>query len=163
MTQVQEKILELLRHAVERFNENEQYLLQHGLSERCICSKFSMYLERALADSDYSDYTVDVEYNRGMEGNPYAAKRLDDGNIVVDLIVHKRGDDEQYGFDNSFCAEMKKGRGAARLRSDKERLRNMTDPRWGFDYKAGFMLVIVNDRRNKKYYIDIDEMFLHNG
>lgn len=159
MTQQQNEILQLLNSAIGHFNTNEQYLIRHDLSERCICSKFAMYLEKTLVNSNFSDYIVDVEYNRGMNGNPYAAKMIESRNIIVDLIVHKRGYDEQLGFDNLFCIEMKKGRGIERLKSDKKRLKILTDERYGFCYKAGFMLAIINSGRSGVCGIEIEEAF----
>ena len=52
--------------------------IQPGLNfvienERCICAKFASYLERAIAESEFREYAVDVEYNRGSRGNEYAA------------------------------------------------------------------------------------------
>lgn len=45
MTQQQEEILCVLNLAIEEFNQREQFLIEQGLSERCICSKFASYLE----------------------------------------------------------------------------------------------------------------------
>ena len=103
MTEMQNRITECVKNAIQCFNQNEQYLISRDLSERCICAKFASYLERTIADSEFHDYVVDVEYNRGSRGNEYAAKKLEGHNIVVDLIVHKRNYCEQIGFDNLIC------------------------------------------------------------
>lgn len=103
MTETQIRIAECLEVALQSFNLNEQYLISRDLSERCICAKFASYLERAIAESEFREYIVDVEYNRGSQGNEHAATRLNGRNIVVDLIVHKRGYNEQRGFDNFFA------------------------------------------------------------
>ena len=151
MTETQSRVTACLNSALQSFNQNEQYLISRDLSERCICAKFASYLERAIAESEFREYVVDVEYNRGSRGNEYAAKVLNGHNIVVDLVVHKRGYDEQRGFDNLFCIEMKKAYKRCDLSSDKERLRILTDDFLGFGYKAGFMITATADIFHDEY------------
>ena len=86
MTETQNRVTACLNSALQSFNQNEQYLISRDLSERCICAKFASYLERAIAESEFCEYVVDVEYNRGSRGNEHAAKVLNGHNIVVDLI-----------------------------------------------------------------------------
>lgn len=117
------------------------------------------YLERAIAESEFREYVVDVEYNRGSRGNEYAAKVLNGHNIVVDLVVHKRGYDEQRGFDNLFCIEMKKAYKRCDLSSDKERLRILTDDFLGFGYKAGFMITATADIFHDEYKLVVESYF----
>lgn len=76
MTEKQNELQNIVEQAISQFNDLENYLLDRDLSERCICAKFAVYLERALENTRYSDYIVDVEYNRGMEGNEYAKKKV---------------------------------------------------------------------------------------
>ena len=104
---------------------------------------------------------VDVEYNRGSKDNEHAAKMLNGRNIVVDLIVHKRGYDEQRGFDNLFCIEMKKAYKRCDLSSDKARLRILTDGCSGFGYKAGFMVTATADKRINEYKLVIESSFYY--
>ena len=159
MTEIQRHITECLEVALQSFNQNEQYLISRDLSERCICAKFALYLERTIAESEFNEYVVDVEYNRGNRGNEYAAKRLSGRNIVVDLIVHKRGYNEQRGFDNLFCVEMKKAYKRNDLSSDKERLKIMTDNLFGFGYKAGFMITATANKSIDEYKLIIESTF----
>lgn len=90
MTQYQEKIKQLVEKTINKFNQNEKYLMENDLSERCICAKFMSYLERTIENSDFRGYEVDVEYNRGNDGKTYTVKELNGSKIVVDLIIHKR-------------------------------------------------------------------------
>ena len=155
MAGYQEQILNVLNEAIVTFNSNERYLMINDLSERCICSKFASYLERAINKSSFKDYVVDVEYNRGYGGCDHNIKMLFGSRIFVDLIVHKRGYDNLLGFDNLICIEMKKANNTSSLAKDKERLKALTDTSNGYDYKAGFMLVI---RENA---LEIEELFLN--
>ena len=142
---IQKDLLEILNKAIGKFNDIENYLLKNNLSERCICSKFAQYLDREIkASSDYSEYEVDVEYNRGFDGKDNKPKKLYDKNAVVDLIVHKRGYDRFYGFDNLICIEMKKtngNRGKKVIQKDRQRLRDLASNEYGFCYKLGIMLI----------------------
>lgn len=159
MTETQSRVTACLNSALQSFNQNEQYLISRDLSERCICAKFASYLERTIAESEFREYVVDVEYNRGSRGNEYAAKVLNGHNIVVDLVVHKRGYDEQRGFDNLFCIEMKKAYKRCDLSSDKERLRILTDAFLGFGYKAGFMITATADIIHDEYKLVVESYF----
>ena len=138
--------------AIVSFNSKEEYLIKNDLSERCICSRFMLHLTDALKNTNYKDYIVDVEYNRGADGQERSIKRIDDSPITVDLIVHKRGYDCNSGFDNLICIEMKKSTDRRGLNADKERLIKMTNWDYGFCYKTGFMIVI--DMKNKCLVID---------
>lgn len=161
MTGMQSRITACLEEALHKFNQHEQYLISRDLSERCICAKFASYLERTIARSEFREYVVDVEYNRGSKGNERAAKILNGRNIVVDLVVHKRGYDEQVGFDNLFCIEMKKAYKYCNLSSDKHRLRMLTDDSYGFGYKAGFMITAIANKSTSEYKLKIDSSFYY--
>lgn len=153
----QRQLNDLVNNAVNAFNENEEYLISHDLSERCICSKFAMHLENEFRNSIFRSegYIVDVEYNRGARGNEYLPKELDGRRIVVDLIIHKRGRDEIHGFQNLVCIEMKKSNDRRGTDDDKKRLRAMTLNDGRFGYEIGFM-IIADMRENR---LRIDETF----
>lgn len=141
----------LMQAAVDCFNRKERYLLENDLSERCICARFAGYLERQLHKNGLREYVADVEYNRGMDGIDRNPKRMYDDPIVVDLIVHKRGHDSEFGYRNMICVEMKKSTNRQGCRSDEERLRKMTDWDYGFCYSLGVMLLA--DMQEKKLKI----------
>ena len=63
-----EEIKSILEAAINKFNENDEYLIKNDLSERCICSRLAFYLQQILMTSIYNEYIVDVEYNRGAKG-----------------------------------------------------------------------------------------------
>lgn len=86
-----EKLKNIVLQAINDFNEKEMYLVENDLSERCICSRFAIYLSKSLENTEFENYIADVEYNRGAEGNERSTKYLDGRLITVDLVVHKRG------------------------------------------------------------------------
>jgi len=159
LTLKQQNILEVLKNAITNFNQSEQYLIKNDLSERCICAKFASYIEKALVDSPFSDYVVDVEYNRGYDSKDYASKKLDGKKIYADLIVHKRECDPNTGFDNLFCIEMKKEYVKPDLTSDLERLTIMTNQYRKFKYRAGFMIMVRADKKADIYELYIKESY----
>lgn len=159
LTNLQNAIRQCVDKAIAAFNEKEEYLIRNDLNERCICARFAIYLDREIQNSVFSDYIVDVEYNRGAHGQEHAIKQLNGRNITVDLIVHKRGYHDLYGFDNLICIEMKKTFEPSKLRSDKTRLRRMTDRTHGFHYKAGYMIVVFADHQQERYGLQIDTAF----
>ena len=135
----------IMQSAINSFNSNEIFLLTHNVSERCICAKFAGYLERELYRQGLVQYSVDVEYNR----NTGDLKRLHDKNIVVDLIVHKRGC-SGYEDGNLICIEMKKKSNRAGLNADKQRLQDLVGSEYGYNYFAGYMILIGIDQAPEK-------------
>ncbi len=152
----------LVGRSIGEFNCREKYLIEHNLSERCICARFARYLEDELYRNGLRDYVVDVEYNRNAgdsSGNPKSppAKRIGARKrIVVDLIAHKRG----VGLDyNLICIEMKKLTNQKNLESDKERLRRLTDPCGDFCYVSGFMIIIDDNPKRHNYQLEISSKY----
>jgi hypothetical protein len=97
-----------LEAALRRLVEHDRYLLENDLSERCIASRLAMYLQ-----AEFSDYAVDVEYDRhGFEpkrmGLPDECGNRRDregrARVIPDVIIHRRGAEGP----NILVLEMKK-------------------------------------------------------
>ena len=142
MLEYQQDLMRIVEIAMNDFNQKEKYLIKNDLSERCICARFAMYLSKALIQTRYRDYDVDVEYNRGTHGKEFTVKSIEQKPIVVDLIVHKRGYDIKNGFNNLICMEMKKSTNRRGCKDDEIRLNKMVDYRYGFNYKIAIMVLI---------------------
>ena len=137
-----EELKSVIEKAIEEFNLKNKYLIENDLSERCICSAFARCIENQIPDVDeYNGVVVDVEYNRGANGYERAIKRMNDEIIIPDLIVHKRGCDNDYGFFNLICIEMKKSTDHRGYESDKARLKKLVSYDSGFIYRCGFMII----------------------
>jgi len=102
------EVRDQLEQAVRRLWEEDRYLLENDLSERCIAARLAIYLCERFPDHD-----VDVEYNRAGD----TPKRLNlpeecanywnkngEALVVPDVIVHRRGSDGP----NLLVIEMKK-------------------------------------------------------
>jgi len=137
----QDELKTIISHAINDFNLHYKYLIEKDVSERCICSTFARCVEKRLPDrEEYNNVFVDVEYNRGAKGNERAPKHLHDKHIVVDLIVHRRGYDNERGFYNLICVVMKKSTDRRGYEADKIRLQEMVSYDYGFIYKCGYMI-----------------------
>lgn len=153
-------LLLITKDALKAFNKNELFLIENDLSERCICAKFAIYLERILSETPYENYDVDVEYNRGRGGNDSAAKMMHGKKIVTDLIVHKRGKNEEGEYDNLICIEMKKEYKHLDMENDKKRLEVLTDKYCGFGYKLGLMIVARRDKKKNICGLSVDSIYV---
>lgn len=157
MTEKQSQLQQLVQNAISHFNANEKYLIENRLCERCICAKFAMYLERVISRSFYRDYTIDVEYDRGMGGNDYGKKRICNHDAYLDLIVHKRGYDEFLGYDNLIAIEMKWQN--EDFEEDKERLKILVDNANGFNYRISFAIRIIANPDKNIYKLVIEDCY----
>lgn len=134
------ELANIFENANKKFlSENKNFILS-DVSERSLCGALSQYICSEIKNSKYSEYYVDVEYNRN---NGHIKTIYDDDlkvvNIVCDIIVHSRG--EIVEKDNLIALEMKK---SYRLKKEKEddraRLTALTrdsyDGVWSFDGKT---------------------------
>jgi hypothetical protein len=108
--------------SLQELVEKDRYLLEHDLSERCIASRLSIYLQARC-----EGYAVDVEYNRKGElpkrlGLPPDCANFRDADgeslVVPDLIVHTRGE----AGPNLLVVELKKTTNADGPDCDRERV-----------------------------------------
>lgn len=87
-------------------------LFESQVSERTLCGALMIELHEVLKNTKYSEYFVDVEYNRNVGGKLKTIKKTicgADEHIVTincDLIVHSRG--QNIFRDNLIALEMKK-------------------------------------------------------
>lgn len=88
---------EIVLKAIKKFDELDNHLLVHNLSERCIAARLAMHMQQEFG----ATYSVDVEYNRhGMAvkklllDEQYKDSEDDNGNSIAvpDIIVHERGE-----------------------------------------------------------------------
>lgn len=148
----------LVEYAVYQFNRLDKYLLDVRIDEMCMCARVAFYVQAWLWIHHYMQYSVDVEYNRGCNGVEADPKRLGGKGVRLDLVVHKRGyDPSGEGFTNILCIEMKKASNPRGCEEDEDRLKMLTDPDWGFGYRAGYMLYAVD--KGEKRTLRIKEVF----
>lgn len=100
-----------------------------------------------------------MEYNRGYNRDAYQLKNLYNRKIVVDLVVHKRKYDGNYGFQNLICIEMKKEYSNKGIDNDRLRLQTFTNNQYGFCYSVGFMIVAYRNKRENLFGLKIDSEY----
>ena len=112
--------------ANNRFISGNLELFSDNLCERTICGCLSQLLHEDLKKTSFSDYYVDVEYNR----NNGKLKTILNGSLKVvtincDLIIHSRR--KNLYKDNLIALEMKKSeRSEEEKKNDRERLIALT-------------------------------------
>ena len=117
-----EKIFE---DANKSFIRKNTMLFQTRVSERTLCGALMIEIHEVLKRTKFSDYFVDVEYNRNIGGTLKTLKKtirgLDEQIVTIncDLIVHSRG--QNVSRDNLIALEMKKSTGR---KADKDKDRN---------------------------------------
>ena len=123
---MQQEVLDLLLEAIHNFYQEDQNLLDNKVSERCVCARLALHLDRLINSVEYSNdfhgYYVDVEYDRMQNRNPKQIK----GNrckIVSDLLIHSRGTNPNQ--DNLLALEMKIHNNYNNVKKDKDRLIKM--------------------------------------
>lgn len=118
----------LFEQAWAAFMQTDKELFESNASERCLCGALSQSFRKILDVSEYSDYFVDVEYNRNMgRKKTIVNDRMAVITINCDLIVHSRG--HRLDRDNLIAIEMKKAyRDEEEKQKDRERLMALTNP-----------------------------------
>ncbi len=155
----------IVQRAIDSFNNDDdcKTLVKCDVSERDYCAQLLYFIKNDIENTEFFEYSVNIEYNRGMNGDLNNSKKLDGQNISLDLVVNKIQPDSVLGFDNLICIEMKKEkRPYKEIMSDKKRLNELTDINKGFCYKAGFMILVCQDLNSDKFGLYIEsEYSLH--
>lgn len=124
------ELQKIFENANKSFLKKNKLLFETQVSERSLCGALMVELYEAVKNSQYSNYYVDVEYNRNVNGKVKTFKKtLSDLEIQVvtincDLIIHSRG---ELVNDNLLDLEMKKSTRYTKEKiKDKERLECLT-------------------------------------
>lgn len=122
-----------IRKALEKFIENDrEYLYGVGIYELTISHRIAVYLEDL-----FPKWNIDCEYNKHLKGTK---KNINGNNIRPDIIIHKRGTNE-----NSVIIEVKKsGINSKRAKSDIEKLKGCMQNTLG--YNLGVFIGILKSR-----------------
>ncbi|MBN8241133.1 hypothetical protein JF541_18410 [Marinobacter hydrocarbonoclasticus] len=128
----------MFKQALKCFVADEAESMRSGVSERMLCARLGIPLERLARESGYKAYYADVEYNRKQDGK---IKTILDGDyqeiqITCDLILHSRGAVVQK--DNLIAVEMKKSnRPEDSKNKDRNRLRALTKESYDDVWSSG--------------------------
>ena len=129
---------DLTNEAFDAFVNSDHGIILEGVSERSLCFRLGVCMDRLLDRYGLTDYFVDCEYNRKQNGRIKTI--LDDNEVIVnitcDIILHSRRGGLQR--DNLIAIEMKKSKSSKEGKDkDRKRLRALTkcsfDDVWSYD------------------------------
>jgi hypothetical protein len=125
-------------NALSKVYQLDRYLIEKEVHERTIVARFAIYYQEELNLSGYSGYNMDVEYNR----NYFDSKRTSNfqNGTYPDVIVHKRGNNEQ----NLCIIEFKTvwGKGIDR---DLLKLKDFSTENDIYQYGIGYSITFTHD------------------
>lgn len=159
---ITKELIKLILDSLNSFVRDDIILLDRMVSERALCGALMLKLHNNLQRTAFSEYYVDVEFNKSMQlkGNEfiYDLKRLPNGKYIsTDIIVHGRGMGAEP--DNLIAIEMKKkinGRKEYKtIRvADIQRLKVLTNLNYMYRYLLGvFVEIDFTDRKIElKFY-----------
>ena len=133
MDEMAKELKDIFLDANNELLKKDKLLFDLKVSERTICGALMNKIYDRLKNSSYSDYYVDVEYNRNRNHRKkiktcyiITNNRYEEITINCDLIVHSRGQNAKQ--DNLIAIEMKKSnRLKAEKIDDKYRLISLTN------------------------------------
>lgn len=142
----------LIENALDELYKEEYSSLictisENHVSERACVFRFGIYFQRELdKHREFDGYYVDCEYNRGCG----VSKRNKEGDLIVpDIILHKRGDN-----DNNLVVIEFKGWWNNNIQKDIVKIKEMIDPNGVYKYKEGYSIVFNKERiGNDRYSI----------
>ena len=119
---MREELEQIFEKANRAFIGKNDMLFETQVSERTLCGALMIELHEVLKETKYSDYFVDVEYNRNFGGTLKTIKKANEQIVTIncDLIVHSRG--QNIAHDNLIALEMKKST-ASQMDKDNDRNR----------------------------------------
>ena len=141
---MEETLHKMVNAALDDLYQYDSYLITHNLHEQSITFRFALYLHRRLSESQFSEYNLDLEYNKN--GNDLKIVRSKQNGARPDLILHKRGNNE----NNILIIEFKKYH--YRRNDDSQKIKDFMDDRDQFRFRYGAFIVLGQYRDTVKIY-----------
>ena len=132
-----------VQNALNTFYENDSFLIEKKLCERCLVHRLAVYLE----NERFPGYFIDCEYNKSHINKSSEAKKVSNPNgNSIDIIITKRDDNYQ---NDLICFEIKRGDKYRGRDKDRENLKILTKgDRFGYDY--GFYIILGKTKEKTK-------------
>jgi len=137
-----------INHCISNLYSYDQDLFERNNYEVTISTKLAQYLF-----VEFREYDVDCEYDK-HKNKPKRLLDLD-RNIRPDIIIHKRGKDD----NNLICIELKKSN--LNKKEDTKKLKALTKVSGDYKYKLGILIIISKNKDEQKieYYENGKESF----
>ncbi len=135
-----------VKKALTKFYNQDFFLIQSKLCERCLVHRIAIYLE----EQGFQGYFVDCEYNKAHLNRTTTTKRVSNpkGNYI-DIVITRR--DGNYRND-LVCFEIKKSYNYQGRKKDRQNLKILTGGiRFGYDY--GFYILLGETIKKTKIEI----------
>ena len=126
----QDDVLALVQKSLKKLYTEQRYLIENRVSERSIVFWFGVYFHDYLKDSEFSDYDLDIEYNRNL-GDAKRTRHFPRGTFP-DLILHRRGSNQR----NLLVMEFKPWWNNQRDR-DIQKIKDFTHPEGNYNFELG--------------------------
>jgi hypothetical protein len=137
-----------IKHCIDLIYENDNDLFDRANFEITISAKLAQYLF-----IEFKEFDVDCEYDKHINNK----KRVEnlDSNIRPDIIIHKRGKDD----NNLVYIEVKKEQNKTNRNKDLKKIIEMTKLDGEYRYKLGIFIDFHKnkDRTIVKYFINGEE------
>ncbi|MDH5681096.1 MAG: hypothetical protein OEZ36_05900 [Spirochaetota bacterium] len=132
------KIFGLVEKALERLYKYQNYMIQNKVHERSIVFWFGIYMYELLNKSSFSEYRIDLDYNRN-HADPKKTKKFPKG-IYPDIIIHRHGENNH----NLTVIEFKTWWNPKNSK-DIEKLKEFTDSNGDYKYQFGMSIILRKD------------------
>lgn len=135
-------IKQAVEKAIEIVYENDESLIIRKANERSIVFRFGLYLYEIIKNSNFSDFDIDVEYNRN--GNDIKRIPSRPNGSFPDLIIHKRG----VNTDNLLVVEFKTEWSNQTQQDDVKKIRDFMNKEGKYKFRYGATILIKEDDFN---------------
>ncbi|MEC8339413.1 MAG: hypothetical protein VXZ40_02210 [Nanoarchaeota archaeon] len=138
-----EIIKQKVNSAINKLYQNDKFLFDNDLCERCIVHRLAVCLER----EGFEGYYVDCEYNKShlnKKTGPKVVSNLN-GNYI-DIVITKRNEN---GNDDLVCFEIKKYNNYSNRDKDRENLCILTNNS-NFYYNIGYYIILGKTEEKTK-------------
>lgn len=136
-------IVGMVVSVLDRVYADHNYLIENKVSERSIVFWFGIYIYEVIQGTRYSEYDLDVEYNRNL----LEVKRTENfpHGTYPDLILHKRGNNDS----NILIIEFKPWWNPG-TDDDLIKLQDFTNPDNGYKYDLGLSILLGREKPQAK-------------
>jgi len=138
-----------IKHCIDLIYENDQDLFNRANFEITISAKLAQYLF-----IEFKEFDVDCEYDKHIDHQ----KRVEnlDSNIRPDIVIHKRGKDD----NNLVYIEVKKEQNKTSRNKDFKKIIEMTKLNGEYRYKLGIFIDFYKNKEDTtiKYFINGKEI-----
>lgn len=135
------QIILAIQSALTVLYVHDIYLIDHKVNERTIVNRFSIYLQEELNERGFSDFNMDVEYNRD-HSDIKRTVRFSRG-TYPDVIVHRRGSNEY-----NLCVIEFKPWWRSNTERDISKLIDFTSQDGKYKYSLGLSITLDRDTPN---------------